>query len=104
MVYLGHGRQCDPLCAKGPSMTSPRDKALLQELGASMDELRELLRWWRARQRFVERAEDPTWESKLHSYHISKLFITMIKRQAEFECTSQKEIINRALQEFFAGS
>jgi hypothetical protein len=85
-------------------MASPRDKLLWQELGASIDEIRELLRWWRARQRFVERAEDPTWETKLHSYHIMKPFITMIKRQAELECTSQKEIINRALQQFFAGS
>ena len=84
-------------------MASPSDKVLLQELGASMDEIRELLHWWRARQRFVERAEDPTWETKLHSYHIMKPFITMIKRQAECECTTQTEIINRALQQFFAG-
>jgi hypothetical protein len=85
-------------------MASPRDKALLQELGASMDELRELLRWWRARQQFVERAEDPRWDTALHSYHVAKPYITMIKQQAAYECTSQTEIINRALQQFFAGS
>src|SRR5499433_1118246 len=86
-----------------PSMASPRDKALLQELGASMDEIRELLRWWRARQRFVERAEDPRWNTALRTYHVAKPYISMIKRQAEYECTTQTEIINRALQQFFAG-
>ena len=84
-------------------MASSSDKALLQEIGASMDELRELLRWWRARQRFVERAEDPRWDTALHTYHIAKPYITMIKRQAECECTTQTEIINRTLQQFFAG-
>jgi len=86
------------------SMASSSDNALLQELGASMDEIRELLRWWRARQQFVERAEDPRWDTALHTYHIAKPYISMIKRQAEFECTTQTEIINRALQQFFAGS
>jgi hypothetical protein len=84
-------------------MASPSDKVLLQELGASMDEIRELLHWWRARQRFVARAEDPAWDTALHTYHIAKPYITMIKRQAECECTTQTEIINRALQQFFAG-
>jgi hypothetical protein len=85
-------------------MARTSEKALLQELAASMDELRELLRWWRARQQFVERAADPRWDTALHSYHILKPYITMIKRQAECECTTQTEIINRALQQFFAGS
>lgn len=87
-----------------PSMASPRDKALLQELSASVDELRELLRWWRARQRFVERAEDPAWQTELHTYHVAKPYISMIRQQAEFECTTITEIVNRVFQQFFAGS
>jgi hypothetical protein len=82
---------------------SDSDKALLQELRAAMTELRELLRWWEARQRFVERSEDSRWQTQLRTYHISKIYVSMIRQQAEFECTTQTEIINRALQQFFAG-
>ena len=85
-------------------MTSPSDKALLQELHTAWDDLTELVDWWRARKAFYDQSQDPVWETELHSYHVAKPYITMIKRQAECECTTQTEIVNRALQQFFAGS
>jgi hypothetical protein len=85
-------------------MASPSDKALLQELRAARDDLTQLVEWWRARQAFYDRSRDPVWETELHSYHVAKPYITMIKRQADLECTTQKEIVNRAFQQFFAGS
>jgi hypothetical protein len=84
-------------------MASPSDKALLQELRTVWDDLTELVEWWRARKAFYDRSQNPAWETKLHSYHIEKSYIIMIKRQADRECTTQKEIVNRAFQQFFAG-
>jgi hypothetical protein len=86
------------------SMAPLSDKALLHELRTVRDDLTQLVEWWRARQAFYDRAQDPAWETELHSFHVAKRYLTLIKRQAEFECTSQKEIVNRAFAQFFAGS
>src|SRR5262249_19826386 len=83
---------------------SPSETSLLHQIGASVNELQELLRWWRARQRFVEHAADPAWDTELHTFHVAKPYIDLIRRQAEFECTTITEIVNRAFQQFFAGS
>lgn len=85
-------------------MAFPNDEALLQKLRTAWDDLAQLVDWWHARKAFFERAEDPVWETELHSYHIARRYIDLIRQQAEVECTSQKEIINRALGQFFAGS
>jgi len=86
-------------------MTSPSgDKALLQELRTAWDDLTELVAWWHARKAFYDRAQDPAWETELHTYHVAKPYIDMIKRQADLECTTITEIVNRAFQQFFAGS
>ncbi len=79
-------------------------KALLQELHAVWDDLAQLVDWWRARQAFFDRAQDPVWETELHTYHVARPYIDMIKRQADLECTTITEIVNRAFQQFFAGS
>src|SRR5437016_5740780 len=85
-------------------MAFPSDEALLQELSAAWDDLTQLVDWWRARQAFFERAEDPAWETELHTYHVARPYIDLIKRQADLECTTITEIVNRAFQQFFAGS
>jgi hypothetical protein len=85
-------------------MSSPDEQALLHEVGASINELRALLHWWRARQRFVARAADPAWETELHTFHVARPFLDLIRRQAEHECTTITEIVHRAFEQFFAGS
>jgi hypothetical protein len=85
-------------------MASRNDKALLQELRTVRDDLTQLVDWWRARQALFDRAQDPMWETQLHSFHVARHFLDLIRRQAEFECTTITEIVNRAFQQFFAGS
>jgi len=79
------------------------DKALLQELRTVRGDLTDLVAWWRARKTFFERAQDPAWETELHTYHVAKRYVSMIKQQADLECTTITEIVNRAFQQFFAG-
>ena len=86
------------------SMAPPSDKVLLQELRTVRDDLTQLVDWWRARQAFFDRAQDPAWETKLKTYHVARPYIDMIKRQADLECTTITEIVNRAFAQFFAGS
>src|SRR5262249_32573790 len=86
------------------SMAPLSDKALLQELRTVRDDLTQLVEWWRARQTFFDRAQDPAWETALKTYHVARPYIDLIKRQADLECTTQTEIVNRAFQQFFAGS
>jgi len=93
-----------PSPCERPLMASPNDKALLQELSAAWDDLTQLVDWWRARKAFYDQDQDPVWATELHTYHIARIYIDLIKRHADIECTTQKEIINRALQQFFAGS
>ena len=85
-------------------MASPHDKALLQELSIAWSDLRELVDWWHLRKAFFERVQDPGSETEfaLKTYHVDRRFVTLIKQLADCECTTQKEIINRALQQFFA--
>ena len=83
---------------------TPRDTVLLQELRTAWDDLAQLVDWWRARQAFFDRAQDPLWETELKTYHVARPYIAMIKRQADLECTTITEIVNRAFQHFFAGS
>ena len=80
------------------------DKALLHELRTLRDDLTQLVDWWRARQTFFDRAQDPAWETALKTYHVARPYIDMIRRQAERECCTITEIVNRAFQQFFAGS
>ena len=68
------------------------------------DDLTELVDWWRARKALFDRTQDPEWETELKTYHIARHFIDLVRRQAESECTSQKEIVHRAFAQFFAGS
>ena len=83
-------------------MAPSSDKALLQELRTVRDDLTQLVDWWRVRKAFFDRAQDPTWETELKTYHVARPYIDMIKRQAERECCTITEIVNRALQQFFA--
>jgi hypothetical protein len=85
-------------------MTSPSDKALLQELRTVWDDLAQLVDWWQARQAFFDRAQDRAWETELKTYHVARRYIDMIKQQADLECTTITEIVNRAFQQFFAGT
>src|SRR5262249_8335204 len=82
------------------SMAPPSDKALLQELRTVRDDLTQLVDWWRARQAFFDRSQDPMWETELKTYHVARPYIDMIKRQADLECTTITEIVNRAFQQF----
>src|SRR5262249_27502267 len=86
------------------SMASPSDKALLREIRIAWDDLAQLIDWWRARKAFFNRAQDPAWETELHTYRVARPYIDMIKQQAERECCTITEIVNRAFQQFFAGS
>jgi hypothetical protein len=86
------------------SMAPPRDKALLQELRTVWDDLAQLVDWWQARQAFFDRAQDPTWETELKTYHVARPYIDMIKRLAEHESCTITEVVNRAFAQFFAGS
>jgi hypothetical protein len=86
------------------SMAPPSDKALLQELRTVWDDLAQLVDWWQARQAFFDRAQDRPWDTQLKTYHVARPYIEMIRRQAERECCTITEIVNRAFQHFFAGS
>src|SRR5215813_5562220 len=50
---------------EGVSMAPPSDEALLRELRTVRDDLTQLVEWWRARQTFFDRAQDPRsrWET-----------------------------------------
>jgi hypothetical protein len=85
-------------------MALPNDEALLQELRTAWDDLTQLVDWWHARKAFFERAEDPSWETELKTYHVARPYIDLIKRQAERECCTITEVVNRAFQQFFAGN
>ena len=79
------------------------DKALLHELRTVRDDLTQLVEWWRARQTFCDRAQDPLWETELKTYRVARPFIHLIKERAERECCTITEVVNRAFAHFFAG-
>jgi hypothetical protein len=84
-------------------MAPHSDKDLLQELRTVREDLAQLVEWWRARQAFFDRAQDPMWQTQLHTFHVARPFLDLIRRQAEIECTTITEIVNRAFQQFFGG-
>jgi hypothetical protein len=85
-------------------MASHNDKVLLRELHAAWEDLAQLVEWWRARKAFYDRSENPAWETELKTYHVARPYIDMIKRQAERECCTITEIVNRAFEQYFVGS
>lgn len=81
--------------------TQPHGTPELQELLDSLDDLKEVLVWWKERQRAPSIARDADQETQRQTYHVQKRYIEAVKRAADLERVSIAEIVNRAFAAYF---
>jgi hypothetical protein len=68
-----------------------------------LNDLRELVDWWRARREALQHAQEASRTTACVTFQVEQRWLEAIRRQAELNGTTITQVINQALQAFFAG-
>ena len=67
-----------------------------------LNDLRELVDWWRDRRAALQHAQDTSQKTECVTFQVAQRWLEAIRRQAALNGTTITQIINQAFQGFFA--
>jgi len=67
-----------------------------------LNDLRELVDWWRARRAALQHAQEASRKTERVIFHVEQRWLEAIRRQAELDGTTMTQVVKQVFQAFFA--
>ena len=99
LTQLGLSAPADP-----PPRVSPtrRLHGHPEIAGLMLDDLRELVDWWRARRAALQPSPDASRKTERVTVDVEQRWLEALRKQAELDGTTITQVVHRAFQAFFA--
>jgi hypothetical protein len=95
---LGLSVPLDPTPRESTKRRSHNATAILETM---LDDLRELVNWWRDRREALQHVQEASRKMQCVTFQVEQRWIEAIRRQAELDGTPMSQIVNQAFQAFF---
>ena len=67
-----------------------------------LNDLRELVDWWRARREALQHAQEASRKTACVTFQVEQRWLEAIRRHAALDGATMTEVVNQAFQAFFA--
>jgi len=99
LTKLGLSAPVDP----PPRMATKRRSHSHPEIPAPMlNDLRELVDWWRDRRAALQHAQEASRKMERVTFQVEQRWLEALRRQAELDGTTMTQVVHQAFQVFFA--
>jgi hypothetical protein len=86
-----------------PRVSPTRRPHVLPEIPEPMlNDLRELVDWWRARREALQLSQDASRTTEGVTFQVEQRWLEAIRRQADLDGTTMPQVVHQAFQAFFA--